>query len=273
MNTCFLLSLAAQRRALQQNVTELGSNNQSVHADGSAAALFEDVEEGSGTFVVPMGALLASQNSADVRYDSEDAASDGLRTLSAAAALPPPPAAARLDAAAAADAGHADATTSCSGQAPVNSFSGLSISQECRICLSSSNTDDLIHPCCCCGTLSYVHSSCLSTWVEQRGSLVCELCGQRYKEQYAAALGPVVVAAMQRKKYARVTSSGRTLQVQYVRHMSRDEWICLLMSLILLGVSFVVISVTLSKRQEATAAEATAAAASAAAHAATHWRQ
>jgi hypothetical protein len=137
--------------------------------------------------------------------------------------LPPPPAAARLDAAAA-----ADATTSCSWHATINSCSGLSIIQECRICLSSSNTDELVQPCCCCGTLSYVHSSCLSTWVEQRGSLVCELCGQRYKEKYAAALEPVVVAAMQRKKHTLVTSSGRSLQVQYVRRMSRDEWICLL---------------------------------------------
>jgi hypothetical protein len=227
MNASFLLSLAAQPRELQQNAAEAHNSNQSVHADGSAAARFDDVEESSETLVVPMGALLASLNVADVQSDSPDAGSGGMRTLSAAAALPPPPAAARLAAAAAADADYA--ATSSSFHAPINSSSGLSIGQECRICLSSSNADDLIQPCSCCGTLSYVHNSCLYTWVEQRGSLVCELCGQRYLEQYAAALEPIVVAAMQRKKHTLVTSSGRTLEVQSVRrHMSRDEWICLL---------------------------------------------
>lgn len=217
MNACFLLTLAAQRRELQQNATEVQTLDQSVHADGYAASI-DGVAEGSGTFVVPIGALLASQHHADMQCESENASSDGMRALSAVAALPPPPAAARFDAAAAADA---------DADAPINSCS-LSISEECRICLSSSNTDDLIQPCCCCGTLSYVHSSCLSTWVEQRASLVCELCGQRYKEQYAAALEPVVVAAMQRRKHMLVTSSGRTLEVPHVRRMSRDEWICLL---------------------------------------------
>lgn len=67
------------------------------------------------------------------------------------------------------------------------------IAPGCRICLSTEPI--LIQPCKCSGTLSYTHLACLQAWVEQRGSMSCELCQCPYKEQYAPSLQPLAAAA------------------------------------------------------------------------------
>lgn len=64
-----------------------------------------------------------------------------------------------------------------------------STAAECRICLSEgSATHELIKPCACAGTMAYAHAACLTTWVEQKGSLTCELCKQQYQEPYVQML-------------------------------------------------------------------------------------
>jgi hypothetical protein len=36
--------------------------------------------------------------------------------------------------------------------------------------------------------MGYTHAACLTTWVEQKGSLTCELCKQQYQEPYVQML-------------------------------------------------------------------------------------
>ncbi|KAF5835178.1 hypothetical protein DUNSADRAFT_7807 [Dunaliella salina] len=57
---------------------------------------------------------------------------------------------------------------------------------ECRVCLLSGQ--DLISSCDCRGTTQFVHFECLARWVREKGSLVCELCHQSYKEPFRTAL-------------------------------------------------------------------------------------
>lgn len=71
--------------------------------------------------------------------------------------------------------------------------------QECRICLSSG----ILH-----------------------GSLICELCGQRYHEPHAQQLLPLVQLAMQRSKRGHTSSTG--LEVAPPRKMTKGEWSFLL---------------------------------------------
>jgi hypothetical protein len=33
-----------------------------------------------------------------------------------------------------------------------------------------------------------MHAACLASWVQEKGSLTCEVCKQQYKEQYVQAL-------------------------------------------------------------------------------------
>jgi hypothetical protein len=63
-------------------------------------------------------------------------------------------------------------------------------SAECRICLSAGSAElELIQPCACAGTMGYMHAACLAAWVQENGSLTCELCKQRYQEPYVQELG------------------------------------------------------------------------------------
>ncbi len=54
----------------------------------------------------------------------------------------------------------------------------------CRICLEEDSQDNLDKPCGCTGTLAYAHSSCIQRWINERGSLTCEIC-----ERVSFALG------------------------------------------------------------------------------------
>ena len=61
---------------------------------------------------------------------------------------------------------------------------------ECRICLSEGSAEqELIQPCTCAGTMGYTHAACLVAWVQEKGSLTCELCQQHYQKQYVQVLG------------------------------------------------------------------------------------
>lgn len=74
---------------------------------------------------------------------------------------------------------------------------------QCRICLGGEEDEDicenpLISPCKCNGTMQYIHLECLRQWLESKihtksteftysynwKNLVCELCGERLKDNY-----------------------------------------------------------------------------------------
>jgi E3 ubiquitin-protein ligase DOA10 len=50
----------------------------------------------------------------------------------------------------------------------------------CRICRMPAEPDNpLYHPCRCSGSIRYVHSSCLSLWLERSKHDSCEVCDLR----------------------------------------------------------------------------------------------
>lgn len=44
------------------------------------------------------------------------------------------------------------------------------MTQMCRICHSDSQTEDMIVPCKCSGSLKYVHQACLQNWLKINGN-------------------------------------------------------------------------------------------------------
>ena len=51
----------------------------------------------------------------------------------------------------------------------------------CRICCSSERSGQMLSPCNCKGTLSYVHSYCLINWIDVSQSDECEVCLTEYE--------------------------------------------------------------------------------------------
>ncbi|XP_070385471.1 E3 ubiquitin-protein ligase MARCHF2-like [Dermacentor albipictus] len=50
----------------------------------------------------------------------------------------------------------------------------------CRICYEGDQEDPLVSPCCCTGTMAFVHVSCLEHWLNERNVDICELCGEHF---------------------------------------------------------------------------------------------
>ncbi len=72
---------------------------------------------------------------------------------------------------------------------------------ECRICLSPGTAEQgLIQPCSCAGSMGYTHAACLEAWVQEKGSLTCELCKATYKEPYLQALTQAAAAGPRQKE-------------------------------------------------------------------------
>ncbi|XP_015114833.1 E3 ubiquitin-protein ligase MARCH2 [Diachasma alloeum] len=46
----------------------------------------------------------------------------------------------------------------------------------CRICHEDGNTEELIDPCECSGTVGLIHTSCLEKWLTTSNSTQCEIC-------------------------------------------------------------------------------------------------
>lgn len=73
----------------------------------------------------------------------------------------------------------------------IRSFSPVKSPIPCRICLQITS-EDLISPCNCKGTHSYVHISCLKNWIltqsNQESQKSCELCLKPYKISYTYKL-------------------------------------------------------------------------------------
>lgn len=56
--------------------------------------------------------------------------------------------------------------------------------KQCRICLESTNPEDLIHPCLCRGFSRYVHRHCLDQWRVQNNHqhfFACDICHYEYR--------------------------------------------------------------------------------------------
>eukprot|EP00794_Sanderia_malayensis_P009628 gene9628-10616_t len=51
--------------------------------------------------------------------------------------------------------------------------------QVCRICYNGSEEEPLLSPCCCAGSIKYLHQTCLLKWLKARKP-VCELCQYKY---------------------------------------------------------------------------------------------
>jgi hypothetical protein len=84
---------------------------------------------------------------------------------------------------------------------------------ECRICLSAGSTDqELFQPCACAGTMGYTHPACLAAWVQEKGSLTCELCKQRYKEPYVQALAFSIRASWGQQQQQQLQSQPQAQQ-------------------------------------------------------------
>jgi hypothetical protein len=221
MNESFLLPLAAYMQGVHQNAHPAESSMQP--SSPQLSPCLAPVEQLCGTIktsetcVVPIGALLdvcQQQTALHTQLSLQSSVMDGAAAVNCLAR--PPTASTYLD-------------SSCPDGVPAESLSStLNTSRECRICLSAGNTGDLVRPCSCCGSMSYTHTACLSAWVQERGSLVCELCGQPYKEPHAQQLEPLVKAAMQRRKLAAFPAAEATGSSSSRCRMTRDEWICLL---------------------------------------------
>lgn len=55
---------------------------------------------------------------------------------------------------------------------------------KCRICMSGldpENSDQVVSPCECNGTMEYVHKVCLKQWIAVKKSDKCEVCNTQYK--------------------------------------------------------------------------------------------
>ena len=57
------------------------------------------------------------------------------------------------------------------------SLNSAAVGDVCRICHCESEPGaPLISPCVCCGSLKYVHQSCLQQWIKSADTKSCELC-------------------------------------------------------------------------------------------------
>ncbi|KAH8280253.1 hypothetical protein KR018_000922, partial [Drosophila ironensis] len=81
-----------------------------------------------------------------------------------------------------------DGTTQCNnlsvGFESVSTDSMPSVgSLVCRICLNADNPEQLVSPCLCRGSLTYVHVHCLERWISTSRCTTCELCQFQYNTE------------------------------------------------------------------------------------------
>ena len=206
MNASFLLALAAHR------------HDQCSRGETVTAGPLQPAETTSDSFVVSIEALQQARRPGEAHSAQSNVPAAG----ASSAVLREPPAAARPH--------RAQAELAATGPGPdlnaisISSSSSTScVPQECRICLAADSAEELIQPCSCCGTLAYTHMSCLKTWVQERGSLMCELCGQRYREPYVQVLEPLAAAAARHKHGHSIASAAPA-----PHETSKGEWCALL---------------------------------------------
>jgi E3 ubiquitin-protein ligase DOA10 len=58
---------------------------------------------------------------------------------------------------------------------------------ECRVCNESDDLESnhLVEPCQCNGTMRYIHLNCLNEWIKVSGNgETCPTCRERYKDEF-----------------------------------------------------------------------------------------
>jgi hypothetical protein len=93
--------------------------------------------------------------------------------------------------------------------AHVEIFAGEAVKTKiCTHCRSDEENDDtgsFVNPCQCIGSLAYMHSNCLSSWVNNSGKTTCDICKTEYqglKTTYALRLPHFVERFVQIVKLA-----------------------------------------------------------------------
>ncbi|XP_016947699.1 uncharacterized protein LOC108022983 isoform X2 [Drosophila biarmipes] len=79
-----------------------------------------------------------------------------------------------------------DGTTQCNslGYESASNDSMPSVgSLVCRICHNADNPEQLVSPCLCKGSLTYVHVHCLERWISTSRCTTCELCQFQYNTE------------------------------------------------------------------------------------------
>ena len=71
--------------------------------------------------------------------------------------------------------------------------------EECRICLTTDNQQDMVQPCQCIGSVRSAHLECLKSWCMENLSLKCEICDRVYKEEVVNALMATLLEAQDRQ--------------------------------------------------------------------------
>uniref|UniRef100_A0A914CJA0 RING-CH-type domain-containing protein n=1 Tax=Acrobeloides nanus TaxID=290746 RepID=A0A914CJA0_9BILA len=54
----------------------------------------------------------------------------------------------------------------------------------CRICMDGEQPSDLISPCDCRGSMSFVHRHCLDQWYAMRRNESCDTCYCKYAKKW-----------------------------------------------------------------------------------------
>ncbi|KAJ6808886.1 uncharacterized protein M6B38_166105 [Iris pallida] len=56
----------------------------------------------------------------------------------------------------------------------------------CRICHEEEdeNSTTMESPCSCSGTLKFAHRECIQKWCDEKGSIICEICLQKFEPHY-----------------------------------------------------------------------------------------
>jgi hypothetical protein len=115
------------------------------------------------------------------------------------------------------------------------SVAGSTVGPICRICLSAGSAEqELIQPCACAGTVGYVHAACLTAWVQEKGSLTCEICQQHYKAPFVQAVAALTQPLQQQQLTADVEQgreqrpANRNTCCGWLLNAPVGQWICLM---------------------------------------------
>ncbi|UJR07346.1 hypothetical protein I4U23_011632 [Adineta vaga] len=101
--------------------------------------------------------------------------------------------------------------------------------KQCRICLDTDNSTDLISPCLCSGGSAFIHRQCLDRWRSENirgiGFKSCDICHFEY-----------VIESVNNDEIAE-----RTRRLKYYLYVTRDTTVLfLLVQLVIVGVAFII---------------------------------
>mmetsp|Transcript_20017 Transcript_20017/g.56523 ORF Transcript_20017/g.56523 Transcript_20017/m.56523 type:complete len:997 (-) Transcript_20017:138-3128(-) len=98
--------------------------------------------------------------------------------------------------------------------------------QICRYCLDGGNAEDLVSPCACRGSSSWVHVQCLLSYAKQQQQehvgidVTCPTCRTPYMGTAALRLLPLALEDVKRRHGARHVAVARVLKTMAGNHLS-----------------------------------------------------